>query len=456
MQPSPSKPALLTLCWGVLVAVFFRYWGLTLRAPGLLVWGLICSILYLGTALVVYHKDIKAQRKSVWVPLAIWSGVIVVVLLAHTFFPTFRFGGQRVPAVVFVSVLDVVVPFWIVGRGTALVWTSPGMRFAVLAVGAVVAFVCLFAYMMAMPGSSYSGPLRPLTTAEQQTRERLEYDIRTLATEIGERHNARYDALERAADYVESQFREAGFEPESQWYSYYGDRFRNVEAELTGASRPDEIVVVGGHYDTVPLSPGANDNASGTAAALELARLLRNERFSRTIRFVAFVNEEPPYFSTKWMGSRQYAARSKERGENIVAMISMETIGYFKDEPGTQHYPPFFNLFYPNRGNFIGFVGNLASRSLVRRCIRVFRETTDLPSEGVAAVEQIPGITWSDHSAFWAHGYKAFMITDTAPFRFPHYHEPTDTPDKIDYERMTLVVMGTAEILRVLAEPASE
>jgi hypothetical protein len=142
--------------------------------------------------------------------------------------------------------------------------------------------------------------------------------------------------------------------------------------------------------------------------------------------------------------------------ENIVAMISMETIGYFKTEPGTQHYPPLFNLFYPDRGDFIGFVGNLASRSLVRRSIRVFRETTALPSEGVAAVEQIPGITWSDHSSFWAYGYKAFMITDTAPFRFPHYHEPTDTPDRLDYDRMTRVVVGTAEILRDLAQPVMD
>jgi hypothetical protein len=354
---------------------------------------------------------------------------------------------------ILVSALDVVVPFWIVGRAMSVIWTSPGLRIAVIAVGTVVVFFCLFAYMMAMPGSSFTGPVPPLTMVEQQSRERLETDIMILASQIGERHHARYTALDRAANHVETQFFEAGFEPESQWYSYFGDRFRNVEAELLGASRPDEIVVVGGHYDTVPSSAGANDNASGVAAVLELARLLRNERFSRSIRFVAFANEEPPYFGSRWMGSRQYAERSKERGEDIVAMISMETIGYFSSEPGTQQYPPLLNFFYPDRGDFIGFVGNLSSRSLVRRCIRVFRETTDLPSEGVAAVELIPGITWSDHSAFWANGYEAFMITDTAPFRYPHYHEPSDTPDKIDYDRMTRVVMGTVEILRALAGP---
>jgi hypothetical protein len=352
--------------------------------------------------------------------------------------------------------MDVVVPIWIVGSSMGLIWASVGMRVAVIAIGTVVLFVLMFTYMMAMPGQSFSGSVPPLSSEEQAIRDRLESDIHALAVEIGDRHEGRYEALEEAASFIEGQFRDAGFEPEDQWYEYAGDRFRNIEVEIAGASQPEKIVVVGGHYDTVPFSPGANDNASGTAAVLELARLLRNERFSRTIRFIAFVNEEPPFFTTRWMGSRQYASRSKDRGESIIAMISMETIGYFKTEPGSQHYPPLFSFFYPDRGDFIGFVGNLASRSLVRRCIRVFRETTELPSEGVAAVEQIPGITWSDHSAFWAHGYKAIMITDTAPFRFPHYHLPTDTPDELDFSRMTRVVTGTAEVLRDLAGPVTD
>jgi hypothetical protein len=456
MKHTSLKPAMLTLVWALVVAVFFRFWGVTLRAPGLMLWALVCVLLYLGTAALVYRRDIRSLRKKVWIPLAFWVAIILLVLVVHTAFPIAPLAGQEVPTSLVVGAMDVVVPVWIVGRSMGLIWTSVGMRVAVIAIGTVVLFVLMFTYMMAMPGTSFSGSVPPLSSEEQAIRDRLETEVQTLAMEIGDRHEGRYEALERAASFVEGQFKAAGFEPAVQWYEYAGHRFRNIEVEIAGASQPAEIVVVGGHYDTVPFSPGANDNASGTVAVLELARLLRNERFSRTIRFVAFVNEEPPYFTTRWMGSRQYASRSKDRGENIVAMISMETIGYFKTEPGSQHYPPLFSLFYPDRGDFIGFVGNLASRSLVRRCIRVFRETTELPSEGVAAVEQIPGITWSDHSAFWAHGYKAIMITDTAPFRFPHYHLPTDTPDKLDFDRMTRVITGTSEVLRDLAGPVMD
>ena len=232
---------------------------------------------------------------------------------------------------------------------------------------------------------------------------------------------------------------------------YGGRTFENVEVAIRGGDRPEQIVVVGGHYDSVEGSPGADDNASGTAAVLELARLLRGEQFGRTVRFVAFVNEEPPFFSTEWMGSWQYAARAAEQDDNIVAMISLETVGFYQEGQGSQGYPPPFNLFYPDVGNFIGFVGNLPSRALVRRSIATFRRTTQFPSEGVAAPEQIPGVWWSDHAPFWIHGFKAIMITDTAPFRNPHYHQSSDTPDRLNYEKMARVVTGVAEVVRDLA-----
>jgi Zn-dependent M28 family amino/carboxypeptidase len=225
----------------------------------------------------------------------------------------------------------------------------------------------------------------------------------------------------------------------------------NIEVIHEGTERPDEIVIVGGHYDSVEGTPGADDNASGTAAVLELARLLREETFPRTIRFVAFANEEPPFFGTGRMGSAHYAARSADLHENIVAMISLETVGYFQDNPESQGYPAPFNFFYPDVGNFIGFVGNLPSRGLVRRSLATFRDAVQFPSEGVAAPEQIPGVWWSDHSPFWTHGFKAIMITDTAPFRNPHYHQSTDTPDRLDYDRMARVVTGVAAVVRQLA-----
>ena len=172
---------------------------------------------------------------------------------------------------------------------------------------------------------------------------------------------------------------------------------------------------------------------------------------ARTVRLVAFVNEEPPFCHTDLMGSRVYARRCRARDENVVAMLSLETIGFYVDEPGSQKYPFPFSLFYPDTGNFVGFVGNLGSRSLTRRSIRAFRESTDFPSEGLAAPGWIPGIGWSDHWSFWQEGYPGVMITDTAPFRYPHYHTPQDTPDRIDYDRFARVVMGVSGVVEALA-----
>ena len=222
--------------------------------------------------------------------------------------------------------------------------------------------------------------------------------------------------------------------------------------EISGTASPGDIVIIGAHYDTVPGCAGANDNTTGVAAVLELARLLSTRITDRTVRLVAFVNEEPPFFRTDLMGSRVYARRCRERDDNVVAMLSLETIGFYADEPGSQKYPFPFSFFYPDTGNFVGFVGNLGSRSLTRRAIRAFRESTQLPSEGLAAPAWIPGIGWSDQWSFWQEGYPGVMITDTAPFRYPYYHTPQDTPDRIDYDRFARVVMGVSRVVEVLAQ----
>ena len=150
------------------------------------------------------------------------------------------------------------------------------------------------------------------------------------------------------------------------------------------------------------------------------------------------------------MGSLVYALACRQRRENVVAMISLETIGYFDDAKGSQSYPPPFSLFYPSTGNFIAFVGNYSSRRLVRRSVASFRRHTEFPSEGAALPSFIPGVGWSDQWAFWQAGYPALMVTDTAPFRYPDYHRPSDTPDKIDHERMARVVDGLEAVVREL------
>jgi Zn-dependent M28 family amino/carboxypeptidase len=225
----------------------------------------------------------------------------------------------------------------------------------------------------------------------------------------------------------------------------------NVEAEVRGRERPADIVVVGAHYDSLAFTSGADDNASGVAALLALARAFAGAHPRTTLRFVAFANEEPPYFQTANMGSLVYAKRSRARGEHIVAMLSLETIGYYSDAPGSQRYPPPMGLAYPDRGDFIGFVGDRTSADLVRRVVATFRTTTHFPSEGAAPFSLIPGVGWSDQWSFWQVGYPGVMVTDTAPFRYPRYHTAQDTPDALDYDRMARVVAGLERVIADLA-----
>lgn len=306
--------------------------------------------------------------------------------------------------------------------------------------------------MMRMPGHSHTGPLPPLTADEARLSDRLREHVTVLADKIGERNTLRYRALQQTAAYITDRFRELGLTVHEEPYRVGDKEVVNLAAEVKGTQHPDEVVVIGAHYDTVPGSPGANDNGSGVAALLELARLFADKKPDRTVRFITFVNEEPPYFQTDEMGSRVYARRAKGRGEKIVAMLSLETIGCYSDAPKSQHYPPPFNRFYPETGNFIGFVSDLGSRAMLHRTIATFRATTQFPSEGLAAPGWIQGIGWSDHWSFWQEGYPAVMVTDTAPFRYHFYHEADDTPEKLDYARMARVVAGIERVVADLSE----
>ncbi|MBS3953588.1 MAG: M28 family peptidase [Methylomicrobium sp.] len=317
----------------------------------------------------------------------------------------------------------------------------------------IVLLVCILSLMFVtkMPGSSYSGTFQPLSEYEQEVYLNLKQQISMLADKIGERNIWKHSSLKDSAHYIETVMTELGYEVKKQEYRVEDVHVENLEWELVGITHPEEIILVGAHYDSVLGSPGANDNASGVAAVLEIARLLKKESLSRTVRFITFVNEEPPFFQTDKMGSRVYASRSRQRGEKIVAMLSLETIGYYSNEKGSQKYPFPFSLFYPDTANFIGFVGNISSRSLVREAIEIFRSNTAFPSEGIAAPGWIMGIGWSDHWSFWQEGYPAIMITDTALFRYQHYHSQQDLPDRIDYERMARVVVGISRVVRQLS-----
>ena len=223
------------------------------------------------------------------------------------------------------------------------------------------------------------------------TADRLRADVEMLAATIGERNVWRFEALRRAATAIKNRVTAVGYEPGVQSYDVHKLPVENIEAALPGTSDPAAIVVVGAHYDSVTECPGANDNATGIAATLELARRFARAPRARTIRFVAFVNEEPPFFRTPQMGSVVYANAAKARGEKIVAMLSLETMGYFSDERGSQQYPPPLNLIFPDTGNFIGFVSNLGSARLLRAATRAFKARTSFPIQSAPAPEVARG-----------------------------------------------------------------
>ena len=325
-----------------------------------------------------------------------------------------------------------------------------------IAIVAAAVLLLLWWFGMRMPGKNVSkaGSLSP---DEVALREELRANVQKLAGEIGERNVWHYAKLNAAADFIEESFSRAGLHPRRDSYKMQGQACHNIEAEIPGrrqgaaVASPPSIILIGAHYDSVFGSPGANDNGTGVAATLALARRFANATPDHTLRFVAFVNEEPPYFLSGEMGSLVYARRCKEHGDKISAMISLETIGYFSDEPHSQTYPsPGLGVFYPKVGNFIGFVSNVKSCALLRRVIALFRKHAKIPSEGASLPAFIPGVSWSDQWSFWQQGYPAIMVTDTAPFRYPYYHSSSDTPDKLDYDRFTLVVSGMEKVIEEL------
>lgn len=305
----------------------------------------------------------------------------------------------------------------------------------------------LFYRYVKMPGRSYSGALPALAGDEPQLRNRLELHVRVLSEQIGERSINTPHGLRAAENYIAAEFARLGYEVKRQWFDFAGISMCNVIVEKRGSTRPDEVIVIGAHYDTVIGTPGADDNATGVAALLELADWLRSTTTARTVRFVAFANEEHPGGPWESMGSCVYANSCRAAGDNIKAMLSLEMLGVYSDAPGSQMYPRPFNLFYPTVANFIGFVGNSFSQQLVRACVRSFRRHAQFPCEGVAAPDSVRDIARSDHWAFWQIGVPALMVTDTSNFRYPIYHTPEDRPQQLDFDRMTRVVSGLRAVI---------
>jgi Zn-dependent M28 family amino/carboxypeptidase len=273
----------------------------------------------------------------------------------------------------------------------------------------------------------------------------LKATVRFISEEVGPRSYQDLEKLNKTADYIEERLRSYGCDVKRQSFKYMGNTYHNIIGEVPPVRNniSNEVLIIGAHYDTVPYTPGADDNASGIAGLLELARLTAAKPPVKTVRFIAFTLEEPPLFRTRHMGSYVYARSLKKERVKIEGMISLEMIGYFCDRKGCQYYPfPFFRWFYPEEGNFIAFVGNISSKAFTKKVKDAFKKVSALPIESLNTVSLVPGVDFSDHSSFWDFGYPAFMITDTAFYRNPNYHSQGDTADTLDYKRMALLIHG--------------
>jgi Zn-dependent M28 family amino/carboxypeptidase len=300
-----------------------------------------------------------------------------------------------------------------------------------------------------VPGQSFTGKASPLSGANLAIPAELKSHVIAIA---GGPHNVQhFEALQSSAVYVEGELRKSGLNARSQYFWADKRQVRNIEVILPARSPEAPTLVVGAHYDSAGRAPGANDNGSGVAALLVLARQLRAIPQSRKlhVRLVFFVNEEPPYFRTKLMGSYVYANALHEQGVDVAGMLSLETMGYFDQRPGSQRYPFPLSLVYPDTGNFIAFVGMTTSRGLLHKSIQSFRKHAEIPSVGGVAPGIVRGIDWSDHRSFDRFGYPAIMVTDTAPFRYRDYHTEDDTVDKIDFESLARVELGLKAMIEM-------
>jgi len=291
-------------------------------------------------------------------------------------------------------------------------------------------------YLVAAPVWTEVTPRDALASSE-----RLRGHVITLSREIGPRPHNRPDKLNETADYIFENFNQFGT-PRFQEYGARGQAFKNVVLRLKGQEYCEsELFVVGAHYDTHLDNPGADDNASGVAGLIELARAIKERPLPCDVELVAYSLEEPPNFRTPNMGSFHHAQSLKKSGQPSVRMISLEMIGYFSDEPGSQHYPvPALRHVYGDRGDFIGVVGDLTSRDLIRDLKRSFVETGRIKTKAISAPSFVEGIDFSDHQNYIKFGFPAVMITDTAYFRNANYHRMSDTYDTLDYDKMSAVV----------------
>lgn len=277
----------------------------------------------------------------------------------------------------------------------------------------------------------------------QIVRDALRAHVEALVIDIGPRTPFTANSLERAATYIQSVLVDAGYVVTKQPYQYLDYRVANVIGSTAAAAGSSDFYVVGAHYDTVPTTPGADDNASAVAVMLEVARRVAKAGLNLPVLFVAFTLEEPPAHLTRHQGSRVFVRQSRKSGNRVLGAIILEMVGYTARR---QHYP-FVRRWpgYPAEGNFIGIIGNWRSRRFGHTILQGFRKNTLLPVESLFVPFNgwiLPATRLSDHASFWDAGWPALMVTDTAFFRNPNYHLPSDTIGTLDFDFMAGLVMS--------------
>ena len=269
--------------------------------------------------------------------------------------------------------------------------------------------------------------------------EKLKTHVEKISNEFSPRSALFVQNLDKTAAYVKQEFAIAGGNVSEQAFEANGKTYRNIIARFNAES--EDRIVVGAHYDAAGSLPAADDNASGVAGLIELAYLLGRTKLTKHVELVAYTLEEPPFFGSNQMGSFIHAKSLKDENAAVRLMMSLEMIGYFSDEPNSQSFPvSAMSLFYPSRGNFIAVVGSFGNFSIVRRVKSAMKAQSEVPVRSINAPASIPGIDFSDHRNYWKFGYDAVMITDSAFYRNPNYHTAADTPEKLDYNRMSKVV----------------
>ena len=307
-----------------------------------------------------------------------------------------------------------------------------------------------------MPGSSFRADPGPATADEAAVAAALEATVGFLSDELGPRSSADVEARAATLAWLEERLGELGLEPEREVFGLLPGADEAGRTNLVlrfPAPRPDAPwVVLSAHYDTVPESPGADDDASGVATLLELARALAARPLADQVRHVELVFFDAEEAGWDHMGSGFHAQALEDAGQTVAVAISLEMLGYFTEEPGSQEFPaPFLSRWYPDRGNFLAFVGNRSSESAIRAVIGAFRETARVASEGLAAPDSIEDVGRSDHAQFWSRGWPGLMLTDTADFRNANYHEPSDVTETLDYLRMARITVALDAVLRDLS-----